>query len=498
MLFNSYEFIFLFLPLAIVAFFLAGRLAGQTAAALVLILASVFFYGWWNPAYLGLLGAVMLFTYVLGQRLSARPSKVVLAFGITVLLSVLGYYKYANFFVTNAAALTGQDWTIGAIVLPLAISFFTFQKIAYLVDSHKGLTKDVGFIQYALFVVFFPQLIAGPIVHYKEVVPQFRLPEAYRVHVENIAIGLTIFCLGLFKKAVLADGIAVHANPVFNSAEAGVEPDFLTAWSGALAYTFQLYFDFSGYSDMAIGAARMFNIKLPLNFNSPYKALSISDFWRRWHMTLSQFLRDYLYIALGGNRHGAVRRYVNLFLTMLLGGIWHGAGWPFLFWGALHGSYLIVNHGWARVRPAAWLDSAFYRQCAWALTFLVVILAWVPFRAPTFEGAQRILAGMVGLNGISLPAAIGGRLGGVGEVLQAQGVIFVLGGGSLFVAAWLWIITLFLIARFLPNTQEVMAAYSPAFNAPPAGKPLWRPTPRWAMATAVVATGGILALSQVS
>jgi alginate O-acetyltransferase complex protein AlgI len=499
-LFNSYEFIFLFLPVTVAGYFLAASRLGRTAAVLWLIAASLFFYGWWNPRYLPLLGAVMLFTYVVGRRLAARPSKPLLAFGVAALLGVLGYYKYANFFIANIDALTGADWTVGAIILPLAISFFTFQKIAFLVDSYRGETRDTRFLDFVLFVVFFPQLIAGPIVHWKEVLPQFRLPETFRPHAENFAVGISIFAIGLFKKAVLADGIAKYATPIFDQAEAGETLDFLTAWGGALAYTFQLYFDFSGYSDMAIGAARLFGIALPLNFNSPYKAANISDFWRRWHMTLSRFLRDYLYIALGGNRRGPARRYANLWTTMLLGGLWHGAGWTFVLWGGLHGLYLVIDHAWQRIVPPSMARLAAYWRAAWAVTFIAVVLAWVPFRAPTIQGAGNMLAGMAGLNGIVLPEAVGRRLGGLVGPLAEVGVSFEIMSGSRFMWTWIWIAALFVIAVFAPNTQEIMGGRRPALNfgGHAAGRLGWKPTPAWATAVAVVAAVGVLALSRVS
>lgn len=499
MLFNSYEFILLFLPITLAGYFLLGRFREKRIAFGWLVAASLFFYAWWNPAYLPLLIAIAVFNYGVGRMLSRRPSRALLTFGIGVDLAALGYFKYANFFVSTVDAVTGANWSIEPIILPLAISFFTFQKIAFLVDSHKGLTRDVGPLEYALFVAFFPQLIAGPIVHYRDVIPQFRLPQTLRPYAENFAVGLTIFAIGLFKKAVLADGIAVYATPVFNGADAGVDPDFIAAWGGALAYTFQLYFDFSGYSDMAIGAARLFGIKLPVNFNSPYKALDIADFWRRWHMTLSRFLREYLYVPLGGNRKGPARRYVNLMATMLLGGLWHGAGWTFVLWGGLHGLFLVIHQGWRRIVPQAATRTRGYRTFAWALTFLVVVFAWVPFRAVTIDGAGRMLSGMVGLNGFALPGAIAARLGGFWDVLVGMGVEEG-GGGAAFVMTWLWIVALFLVARFAPNTQDMLSAYEPALYFEPStpSKRRWRPSARWAVGCGVAAGLGFLALSQVS
>ena len=324
MLFNSYEFLFLFLPLSVAGFFLVGSRGHHRLAVAWLAGASLFFYGWWNPAYVWLILASIGVNYTLGLGLGSRPSqggllrRFLLTLGITFNLGLLGYYKYSNFFVDTACSLMGGTSHLAAITLPLAISFFTFQQIAFLVDTYKGHARVYDLLHYCLFVTFFPQLIAGPIVHHREMMPQFMRRSFLRLNSEHVAIGLTLFCMGLFKKVVLADGVAAYATPIFHAAEQGVSLSFFDAWAGALAYTFQLYFDFSGYCDMALGIARVFGIRLPLNFNSPYKARNMIEFWRRWHMTLSRFLRDYLYIPLGGNRHGRVRRYVNLMLTMLL------------------------------------------------------------------------------------------------------------------------------------------------------------------------------------
>ncbi|MBT5260335.1 MAG: MBOAT family protein, partial [Nitrospina sp.] len=346
MLFNSYAFIFLFLPVTLLGFQLIGNRGHCRVAVSWLIGASLFFYGWWNPAYLGLILTSILFNYAVGVSLGSRPAKTVLVVGIAANLGLLGYFKYANFFVDNINALTGSDIVLERIILPLAISFFTFQQITYLVDTYRGETQECDFLRYCLFVTFFPQLIAGPIVHHREMMPQFAKDTFCRLKAKHLAVGLTIFSVGLFKKVILADGIAVYSTPVFDAAEAGVILTFVDAWCGALAFTFQLYFDFSGYSDMAIGLGRMFGIILPVNFFSPYKASNIIEFWRRWHITLSRFARDYLYIPLGGNRKGTLLRFANLMITMLLIGLWHGAGWTFVIWGGLHGSYLVINHGW--------------------------------------------------------------------------------------------------------------------------------------------------------
>lgn len=518
MLFNSYQFIFLFLPLTLLGFLIVSR-KSQGLAIFWLVLASLFFYGWWNPVYLFLIIGSMLLNFLVGRLLGGKGSyselqrRWILALGITLNLSALGYYKYAGFFVANISAVTGVDFNFERIILPLAISFFTFQQIAYLVDAFRGITREYKFLHYALFVTFFPQLIAGPIVHHKEMLPQFLTAPSSRKIIQNLSIGVTIFAIGLFKKTVLADNAALYASPVFTAAENGDPLSFFFAWGGALAYTMQLYFDFSGYSDMAIGGARMFGIKLPLNFHSPYKATNIVEFWRRWHMTLSRFLRDYLYIPLGGNKLGPVKRYRNLFLTMLLGGLWHGAGWTFVVWGALHGFYLIINHAWHRVRKLVISSdspvSSAAKSIAWLITFVAVIIGWVFFRAADFSSAILILEGMAGGNGFELPNAIVARLGELGVLLQDLGFGTYLGGGRQFVLTYLWVIPLTLVAVLFPNTQQIMSRFEPAlspYRHPESDNhsitlmlPLtWRPTGRWAALIALVGTLSVLALTSVS
>lgn len=341
MLFNSYPFILLFLPTTLLGFFLLAKIKHRLAAAW-LAAASIFFYGWWNPAYVLLLLTSIGMNYAFGVRLARlhaagrdEHAGHLLTVAVVADLLLLCYYKYADFFLTNLGKLAGTPLGLAEIALPLGISFFTFTQIAFLVDARRGEAKEYSLIHYCLFVTYFPHLIAGPILHHGEMMPQFRNDATYRVKWENLAVGLTLFLIGLYKKTVLADGIAEFVGPAFNAAAAGSSLTLLNAWVAALAYTFQIYFDFSGYSDMAIGLSRLFGIVLPLNFDSPYKATSIIDFWRRWHITLSRFLRDYLYVSLGGNRKGTTRRYLNLFLTMLLGGFWHGAGWTFMCWGAM-------------------------------------------------------------------------------------------------------------------------------------------------------------------
>ncbi|MEL6355256.1 MAG: MBOAT family O-acyltransferase, partial [Cyanobacteria bacterium J06627_28] len=310
-----------------------------------------------------------------------------------------------------------------------------------------------------------PQLIAGPIVHHKKLIPQFAKQNISRLNAHNVAVGITIFSIGFFKKIIIADPIAQSANAMFSAAAGGAAPDVLGAWMGALAYTLQLYFDFSGYSDMAIGVAYLLGIRLPVNFNSPYRAKNISDFWRRWHITLSNFLRDYLYIPLGGNRKGIVRQNINLIITMLLGGLWHGAGWTFVVWGALHGFYLVVNNQWQSFKKhtgiASRADSWLVQRCAQLLTFLAVVVGWVFFRAQDLSTALVILHSMIGGNGISLPASIAGLLGPVQTVLASWNVAFTSDSAMIFATTWLRIFVLLAVVWLAPNTQTLIAAYLP-------------------------------------
>jgi len=486
MLFNSPEFIYLFLPVVLAGFFWLARWSHRVAATW-LTAASLFFYGWWNPAYVGLLLASIFFNYGMGLALAreaGRPPQarrpMLLAFAIAADLGLLGYFKYANFFLDSANALLGTGWNAGSIILPLGISFFTFTQIAFLVDAWRGIAREFNFIHYGLFVTYFPHLIAGPVLHHKEMMPQFGRAETYRMNWENLAVGLTIFAIGLFKKVVLADGVAPLAGPVFDAARSGVALSFLEAWGGALAYTLQLYFDFSGYSDMAIGLSRMFGVTLPLNFDSPYQALNIVDFWRRWHMTLSRFLRDYLYFSLGGNRRGRARRYMNLFITMLLGGLWHGAGWTFVIWGGLHGLYLAINHAWQGLRQRLGLPGgrAWTRCLAWAITFLAVVVAWVFFRAASLDAALAILAAMSGANGVAVPAEwLSEAHWRIPSLLDAAGIR--VGHAGRHVPdprTWLWMFVLVAVAARAPNTQLILADFRPALDFRPgaARVPSWR------------------------
>ncbi len=414
MLFNSYGFIFVFLPIVLMGFFWVARISHAFAAGW-LAMASLIFYGYWNPAYVGLLLGSVICNYTMGMWIAKsivqhdeRRKKQLLIVAITANLSLLAYYKYANFFVNNINSLAGTEWSLGGIILPLGISFFTFTQIAFLVDTYQGKVKEYNFIHYLLFVTYFPHLIAGPVLHHKQMMPQFNAAATYRISLENIAIGLTFFTIGLAKKVLLADNLAEYATPVFDAAHNGVHPQLFGAWVGALAYTFQLYFDFSGYSDMAIGVSKIIGVNLPINFNSPYKAPNIIEFWRRWHMTLSQFLREYLYFPLGGNRKGPVRRYINLLITMLLGGLWHGANWTFVIWGGLHGLYLCINHFWRYIIDDSSNNSNtnFKKVFGTVVTFVAVVIGWVFFRSANIASALSIIKGLVGMNGIALPMSM--------------------------------------------------------------------------------------------
>lgn len=447
MLFNSYGFILFFLPVVVLGYFYLARIDHRFSAGW-LASASLFFYGYWNPAYIGLLLASIACNYSFGRWLARADIKhndlgkkrlLMVAIGINIVL--LCYYKYANFFLGNINAVAGSHLSLGAIILPLGISFFTFTQIAFLVDAYQGKVKEYNFTHYLLFVTYFPHLIAGPIIHHKEMMPQFSSPATYRINAEHFAVGLTIFVLGLSKKVLIADSLAGHANPFFNAVSHGQTLALSDAWAGALAYTLQLYFDFSGYSDMAIGLSLMFNIRLPINFDSPYKSTNIIDFWRRWHMTLSRFLRDYLYFPLGGNRKGVSRRYLNLMATMLLGGLWHGAGWTFVIWGGLHGLYLMINHGWRDFKKRMnWGDGGrLAKVFAGTITFLSVVVGWVFFRSDSLAAASSMLSSMVGMNGL-LNRWVPAR-----EALKL-------------------VIPCLMLVWFMPNVRQMLLKYKPTFE----------------------------------
>jgi len=443
-----------------------------------------------------------------------------LASAIAVNLILLGYFKYANFFVTNLNHLSGTSLSLGEIILPLGISFFTFTQIAFLVDTYQGKVKEFNFVHYTLFVTYFPHLIAGPVLHHKEMMPQFAERNVCKLNWDNVAVGLSIFVLGLAKKVLIADSLAEFPTPIFSAVAAGGQPMLFEAWIGALAYTFQLYFDFSAYSDMAIGISLMFNVRLPMNFNSPYKATNIIDFWRRWHMTLSRFLRDYLYIPLGGSRHGKFRRYLNLFITMLLGGLWHGAGWTFIIWGALHGFYLMVNHAWRGFKAKmGWGEGGRLAKLgAGALTFLAVVVGWVFFRADSFTSAMTMLHGMAGMNGVSLPSSLEGKIGHYlagYDWITFQGLHPMATGFDMLNALIIFCLA-FPIIWLLPNVWQIFQTYRPTCEDLKEHRPAtdaslapaqqekwlrlfqWRPTKIRALATGVLFSIAIMGLTRVS
>lgn len=396
MIFNSYEYIFLFLPLTFFIYFYLNSKKLALASKGFLVFSSLFFYSWWNILYLPIILSSMLFNYIIGNILCKKNYKskqYILIFGISTNLALLGYFKYMDFFIENFNLLSITKIELLHLTLPLAISFFTFQQIAYLVDSYKGETKEYRFLNYALFVTFFPQLIAGPIVHHKEMMPEFENSANTVKNYRNISLGLFIFSIGLFKKVVLADTFSLWATNGFDNA---LTLNFIEAWVTSFSYSFQLYFDFSGYTDMAIGSALLFNIKLPINFNSPYKATNIQDFWRRWHMTLSRFLKDYIYVPLGGNKNGNFKTYNNLLLTFVLGGFWHGAAWTFIFWGFLHGIALVIHRIWSQLGFKLWV------WVSWLITFNFINITWIFFRAKEWDDALKILKGMFGFTNIIL------------------------------------------------------------------------------------------------
>jgi len=527
MLFNSYEFILLFLPVTFLGFYFVSNLKVKRFKVAWLVAASLFFYGWWNPPYLSLLLISIGVNYIIGQALNTAHAnnheskgKILLVFGVIFNLALIGYYKYFNFFVDNLNTLAGTTFNIAQIILPLGISFYTFQQISYLVDSLEGETKAYRFLDYCLFVSFFPQLIAGPIVSHQEVMPQFEKQGKVGISHENFAIGLTIFSVGLFKKVILADQIALYSTPVFDAATQGIDLTVAEAWMGALAYTMQIYFDFSGYSDMAIGAARLFGIQLPINFNSPYKAINIIEFWGRWHITLTRFLTRYLYnpIALNISRSrirrgkSLIKRGIGSFgafieiialptiVTMFLAGLWHGAGWQYIIFGFLHGFYLTTNHGWHMflrskgydLKNLNWLE----KRIGQMITFVAVVVAMVFFRAYDVSNAMAVLKAMVGSNGFSL----------------ADGALF---SNQLFIdpkIGLIRLIILMVIIFYLPNTQQWMAKYQPALNfdatSDQQNQPRWlkniweslrwQPNLLWAGLTSTIAVVAFLGLSQVS
>jgi len=488
MLFNSFEFIAVFLPLALVGYYVASRVSSGPGLRIAWLgFASLCFYGYWQPRFLFVIAVSIAVNYVAGRLIgapTARDSsrKLWLVLAVAVNLGAIAFYKYTDFAidVVNAWRCTPAAHVSAARDLPLGISFFTFTQIAYLVDVFSGHPSERSAAKYLLFVTYFPHLIAGPILHHKEMMPQFSDPATARITPRRFAIGLTIFAIGLVKKAVVADGFSLIANPVFKAAAGGAIRAF-DAWGGALAYSVQIYYDFSGYSDMAIGLSLLFGIVLPFNFDSPYKSRSVIEFWRRWHITLSRFLRDYLYVPLGGNRLGAGRRYANLFATMLVGGLWHGAGWTYIAWGALHGLYLVVNHGWRQLcARVAWLEAALRAPACGVVALLVtqffVVLAWVYFRAENLAAARHVVSAMVGRGaGASAP-----------KMVSAFGLALVVAGYAACLA--------------LPNVNRMFEQDEVGlvtYRNPPTWSALdvrWRPSMPWALGAAAGLVVAMLAI----
>ncbi|MCX2979461.1 MBOAT family protein [Halieaceae bacterium IMCC14734] len=393
MLFNSYQFIAFFLPIALIGYYYAAD--NRQLRLGWLLLTSLCFYAYWDWRFLPLLLASIIINWLLSRRIGFNSPRLLVSFGIGFNLLLIGVFKYLDFLGSSLAYAADTAYTPIGLILPLGISFFTFQQISYLLDKSRNQAPDYSLLDYAVYVSFFPQLIAGPIVRHSEIIPQYhkspRRPDIYH----HIGAGLVLFALGLAKKTLIADELATTATPLFDLASAGQTLSLGEAWSGAFTYSLQLYYDFSGYSDMAIGLGLMFGLQFPVNFNAPYRATDIRDFWRRWHMTLSRFLRDYLYIAMGGNKHGQTRLLCALLVTMLLGGLWHGAGWTFVIWGGLHGLALVVHRGWSsKVTMPSWLG--------WIMLALFLAFTWVLFRAPDLTTAVAIWQSMLGLNGFDI------------------------------------------------------------------------------------------------
>ncbi len=494
MVFSSYAFILAFLPALLAVVWLvrhalpAKLVVPARLVVVVLSLASFVFYAYWDWRFLPLLIGSILVNHLIAKWLlrSGAYSRLVLALGITANLACLGYFKYVDFFIGNLAVLTQSEIGVIGTVLPLGISFFTFQQIAFLVDVHKERRHDYPILDYTLFVTFFPQLIAGPIVHHKEMMPQIRHPDLGRFSLQNVNRGVTIFVIGLAKKVLIADSLAPYADQIFAVAATGTAMSAFEAWGGALAYGLQLYFDFSGYADMAIGLALLFGVRLPENFDRPYAATSIRAFWRRWHMTLSRFLRDYLYIPLGGSRHGRAHELSALMVTMLLGGIWHGAGWTFVLWGALHGFYLVVERVWASLGDAVgrpeW-PPELTRPLGWSITMAAVFFAWVPFRAESFEATWVMWQAM--LMGPVLPEAMQAIIGERAAALLAGIGIAVEGPMHLGLRDWIILLPLLSamlgLAMILPNGHALGERVHEPLNPAMAG------SRRYAMASGTVA-----------
>jgi len=457
MLFNSYEFLILFLPITFFIFFYLSRVSFIRLRQFFLLASSLFFYGWWKPIYLPILVFSILINFYIGKNIlianKKYQKKLFLIVGLSLDIIVLLYFKYTNFFIGNFNFILGTNLDLLKISLPLAISFFTFQQIAYLTDCYQEKTKEYNLLNYAVFVSFFPQLIAGPIVHHKEMMPQFSKLNN-KIDANNIVLGIFIFGIGIFKKVVLADKFAIWANAGFDTSNLLT---FFEAWVISISYTFQLYFDFSGYTDMAIGIALLFNVVLPFNFNSPYKAKNIQEFWNKWHITLSRFLKDYIYIPLGGNRKGIIKTYRNLMATFILGGFWHGAEWTFLFWGFLHGLAIIINRVWNKV------GIKFNKYVSWFITFNFLNLTWIFFRAKDWQDAIRILRAMIGLEGIKLPYFLSKNFSSLNDFgVESFDLLSNINGDYFTIS---WILIGFIIVLIFENSNKMLLSFKLTLNS---------------------------------
>jgi D-alanyl-lipoteichoic acid acyltransferase DltB (MBOAT superfamily) len=505
MLFNSYDFIFLFLPCTLAGFFLFGAFGYKRSASLFLVLASLFFYGYWDANYLPLLLGSVLLNFSLGRWLSPgeratdKLRQALLLIGVSLNLLALSYFKYTGFFIETINALTAGALRAEHIVLPLAISFFTITQIAYLVDAYSGKVREYSLLDYMLFVTTFQHLIAGPIVHHKSLAPQFQSSEFFRPQIVNISVGLTFFVIGLAKKVLVADQMAPYADATFSIASEGVKPFFLEAWLGILAFIVQIYYDFSGYSEMAIGLGLLFNIRLPVNFASPYQAVNISDLWRRWHVTLSQFLREYLFtpLALFTARRGwGWGVYPALMLTMVIAGLWHGAGNNYVLFGLLMGVYICVHYLWQSVcrrwikKTNSATGNLVRRVASKVLTFFCVVVAWVIFRADTPRSAWIYLQGML--------SSTGGSTGTMHSGLNT------LSSGSI-VNAYIAVLPWIAIVLFLPNILWWMADYSQELELDKKLRPKlsqlhrflkWRPNVWWGCAAGIGAVFSLIGIGE--
>ncbi len=457
MLFNSYVFIFAFLPVAFLGYFILNHYRLVFAAKAWLFMASLFFYSWWNIAYLPLLLGSVLFNFTIASQMNAFDEqsknpvskKALFVFALTVNVGFLAYFKYMDFFIDNFNFALGTDMPLLHLALPLAISFFTLQQIAFLVDVYEGLAKEQKFIDYALFVSFFPQLIAGPIVHHQKMMPQFETLRSKIINPRNIALGIFIFSIGLFKKVVIADTFAIWATESFDEA---AMLTFFPAWGASLSYTFQLYFDFSGYTDMAIGLGLLFNIKLPANFNSPLKATGVVDFWARWHITLTNFITTYLFtpILQAFPKMTFRNSMIAIFIAMTIAGLWHGAAWTFVIFGMVHGLGIVVNHNWKKRKKKMphWL--------AWFITFNFANLAFVIFRARDLGDAFKVYEGMFGFNGIVFPDIGVAALHGLTSFGITVGS-YMTNDNNLQL---LMILAAFVVVKFVRNSMELMESFA--------------------------------------